>query len=57
MILTRGKITNRTRQILDSVQEGFSRIPFTGKRGGLELQLKPQATQAQHESLMINTFT
>ena len=57
MILTRGKITNRTRQILDSVQEGFSRIPFTGKRGGLELQLKPQASQAQHESLMINTLT
>ena len=53
MILTRGKITNRTRQILDSLQEGFSRIPFTGKRDGLKLQLKPQVTQAQHESLMI----
>ena len=53
MILTRGKITNRTRQILDSLQEGFSRIPFTGKRDRLKLQLKPQATQAQHENLMI----
>ena len=50
MILTQEKITNRTRQILDSLQEGFSRIPFTGKRDGLKLQLKPQATQAQHEN-------